>query len=353
MNRPNKKINILELSKDNLVSWLAGHNIAAYRAAQILQWIYLRQADTFDEMTDIAKEIRALLGGHFMIERLNKQKVETSRDGSCKYLFKLVDGRAIESVLIPERDHFTLCISSQVGCAFDCQFCLTAKCGFERNLTKAEIVAQVRDIRQDVADSKPLTNLVFMGMGEPLANYTNLVEAIYSITDNHAGLGFSNRRVTVSTAGLASKISSLGRDTKVNLAVSLNATDNKTRDMLMPINRKYPIEKLLEACRRYPLPRGRRITFEYVLLKGINDSLEDARILAQLLRRIKAKINLIPFNPHKGCKYDCPAESTIHGFQEILIKNNYTAIIRHSKGKDIGAACGQLAGNLGELGIGY
>ena len=344
---------MLELSKASIVRWLESRQIKSYRADQILKWIYLRQTDRFEQMTDIAKEIRLLLDDHFMIIRLQSENIETSKDGSRKYLFKLKDGKYIESVLIPERDHYTLCISTQVGCAQNCRFCLTASGGLQRNLTKAEIVSQVRDVKNDLQDSMPLSNLVFMGMGEPLANYKNLVAAIEVITDSSLGLGFAGRRITVSTAGLLPRMADLGRDTRVNLAVSLNATDNATRSSLMPINRKFPIEKLLEACRHFPLRGGRRITFEYVLLKGINDSVEDARRLAGLLRPIKAKINLIPFNSHPGCRYDRPDEDSILRFQKILIDKNYTVMIRQSKGQDISAACGQLAVRHGARGTGH
>jgi 23S rRNA (adenine2503-C2)-methyltransferase len=337
-----KKADILEFSRDELVSWLAERRIAAYRADQIQKWIYLRQADGFEVMTDISQEIRRLLSQHFVINRLEAKQIETSRDGSRKFLFKLNDGKYIESVLIPEKDHYTLCVSSQVGCAQGCLFCLTATGGFERNLTRAEIIAQVRDIKNELDDPGRLTNIVFMGMGEPLANYKNLTSAIAVITDTDAGLRFASRRVTVSTAGLVPKLAALGRDTRVNLAISLNATDNKTRSMLMPLNRKYPLEKLLVACRQYCPAPGRRITFEYILIKGINDSEDDARRLAKLLRSIRCKINLIPFNPHEGCDFDRPAEAVIQAFYDILFAKNYTVIIRRSKGLDISAACGQL-----------
>ena len=343
MKSSNERINILELSKERLASWLDDQGIASYRANQILKWIYLRQADRFDLMTDIAKDIRSLLEEQFTIGRLQIENIETSTDGSRKYLFKLADAKYIESVLIPERDHYTLCISSQVGCAQNCRFCLTASGGFQRNLSKAEIVSQVRDIKNDLKDSTLLSNLVFMGMGEPLANYENLVAAIELITDNSLGLGFAARRVTVSTAGLVSRLADLGRDTRVNLAVSLNAADNATRSRLMPINRKFPIEKLLKACEHFPLRGGRRITIEYVLLKDVNDSVKDAERLARLLRPIKSKINLIPFNAHEGCRYQRPGEDTILRFQKVLIDHNYTVMIRQSKGQDISAACGQLA----------
>ena len=336
------KADILEFGRDEIVSWLADRKIASYRADQILKWIYLRQADGFDVMTDLSKDIRSVLSQHFTIGRLDVEQVETSRDGSAKYLFKLHDGKRIESVLIPERDHYTLCVSSQVGCAQDCRFCLTAAGGFERNLSRGEIVAQVRDIKKNLDDEKRLTNIVFMGMGEPLANYKNLVSAIGILTDNDVGLRFASRRVTVSTAGLVPKITALGRDTRVNLAVSLNATDNKTRNRLMPINRKYPLEKLMEACRQYLPAPGRRITFEYILIKGINDSVDDAERLAKLLRPIRCKVNLIPLNTYEGCDFERPAEAVIQAFYDILFAKNYTVIIRRSKGQDISAACGQL-----------
>ncbi len=352
LTEPMKK-NILEFSGDQLRSWLAEREIAAYRADQIQKWVYLRQADSFDDMTDISKDIRALLSQHFVIGRLEAEKIETSRDGSCKFLFKLVDGKYIESVLIPEKNHFTLCISSQAGCAQGCRFCLTAAGGFERNLSRGEIVAQARDIKKDLGDQKHLTNIVFMGMGEPLANYKNLVSAIGALTDNDAGLRFASRRVTVSTAGLVPYISALGRDTRVNLAVSLNATDNKTRNRLMPINRKYPLEKLMEACRQYLPAPGRRITFEYILIKGINDSIDDAKRLAKLLQSIRCKVNLIPFNIYEGCAFERPAEAVIQAFYDILFAQNYTVIIRRSKGQDISAACGQLkARSVGTEGSG-
>lgn len=339
------KTDIKELTRDDLILWLKLRDIKPYRANQILKWVYLQQTDTFDVMTDIKKEIRERLSHHFSIKRLEKARIETSQDGTKKYLFKLGDGKYIESVLIPEKDHYTLCISSQVGCAQGCRFCLTARAGFARNLTKGEIIAQVRDVAYDIGDSKRLTNIVMMGMGEPLINYSNVVGAINTLTDSDVGLGFSSRRLTVSTAGFVPKLSALGRETSVNLAISLNATENKTRDMLMPINRNYPIERLLKACANYPLMPRQRITFEYILIKGINDSEEDAKRLVRLLRPIRAKINLIPFNTFKECRFDRSEDSVILNFRDILTKNNYTAIIRHSKGQDISAACGQLSAN--------
>jgi 23S rRNA (adenine2503-C2)-methyltransferase len=335
---------IKELSRDQLVAWLKDQERKPYRAVQILRWIYLHQADTFDEMTDLGKEFRKLLSHNFTINRLEKARIETSQDGSRKYLFRLQDGKHVESVLIPEKDHYTLCISSQVGCTQGCRFCLTAKGGFVRNLSKGEIVAQVRDIARHLDDARRLTNIVLMGMGEPLANYRNVIEAVKTLTDSDTGLGFSGRKITISTAGLVPRLADLGRESTVNLAISLNATDNETRSMLMPINRKYPVEKLLDACAQYPLMPRRKITFEYVLIKGVNDSRQDAERLAALLRPIRAKINLIPFNTYQGCGFERPQEASIQNFRNILTQKNYTVIIRHSKGQDISAACGQLSG---------
>jgi len=339
------KSDIKNLTKEQLIQWLQDRKLDAYRASQILKWIYLRQADDFETMTDLNKPMRALLSDHFTINRLKRIDTQTSQDGTQKYLFKLDDGCLIESVLIPERDHYTLCISSQVGCAQGCKFCLTARQGFIRNLMKGEIIAQVRDVAKDVSSSKPLSNIVLMGMGEPLANYRNVIHAIHIITDNDEGLRCSNRKVTLSTAGLIPKLSNLGKDTKINLAVSLNATDNETRNRLMPINRKYPIEDLIAACKDYPLPPTRRITFEYILIKDVNDSEKDAERLSRLLRPLKAKINLIPINEFEGGEYSRPDEQTIHRFQEILLRHHYTVVIRQSKGRDISAACGQLSGS--------
>ncbi len=336
-------MDIKELGKDRLIVWLKERGMQAYRAAQVFRWIYQRQADSFEMMSDLSKEFRSLLSQEFSIDRLEKADIQISQDGSKKYLFKLTDGNHIESVLIPEKDHYTLCISTQVGCAQDCRFCMTGAGGFVRNLSSGEIIAQVRDIVNDIGeDDMRLSNLVFMGMGEPLANYKNLIESLAIINDGDCGLKFSGRRTTVSTAGLVPKISDLGKDSIVNLAISLNAADNKTRDMLMPINRKYPIETLTDACKNFPLPTRRRITFEYILIKDVNDSVKDAKQLVKLLRGIKAKINLIPFNTHEGSEFKRSDESAIDRFQDILYQSGYTVMIRHSKGQDISAACGQL-----------
>jgi 23S rRNA (adenine2503-C2)-methyltransferase len=330
------------LDRATLKQWLAAAGEAPYRADQILRWIYRDQVDRFEAMTNLKQALRGRLADTFTIGRPHLREHETAGDGTQKFLFEMADGERIESVLIPERDHFTLCVSSQVGCAQDCRFCLTAHGGFRRNLSAGEILSQVRDIRRGLAAPEQLTNIVFMGMGEPLANYRQLIAAIGMLRDNKIGFGFSKRKITVSTAGLVPRMADLGRDTDIGLAVSLNATDNETRSRLMPINRRYPLEMLLEACRRYPLAPQRRITFEYILLEGVNDTPADAHRLADLLRPIRAKINLIPFNAHAGCRYQCPHETTIQAFQRILVDRRYTAIIRQSKGREISAACGQL-----------
>ncbi|MFH1673898.1 MAG: 23S rRNA (adenine(2503)-C(2))-methyltransferase RlmN [Pseudomonadota bacterium] len=335
------KTDIKSFSEAALTDWLNHKGIEPYRAGQILRWVYLRYATSFDHMTDLPKPLRRLLSGHFTIGRLETARIEQSNDGSRKYLFKLEDGNFIESVLIPEKTHWTLCISSQIGCAQRCRFCLTGRGGFVRNLTSAEIINQVWEIQKELKSDMKLTNIVLMGMGEPLANYDNVIAALRVFTSNN-GLQFSNRKVTLSTAGLVPGIEQLGRDITVNLALSLNAADNEKRNFLMPINRKYPLETLVNACKNFPLPPRKRITFEYILMSGVNDSPEDARRLAKLLRPLRAKINLIPFNTFEEGDFKRPAEAAILAFQKILIDNHYTTMIRYSKGTDISAACGQL-----------
>lgn len=351
MNQEKKAFqDIFDFTLSELRNYFTEKNMPAFRANQIHKWLYLHQAESFDEMTDVGKELRTFLKESFSMERLQIADIAHSKDGSSKFLFRLFDGHFIESVLIPEKDHYTLCISSQVGCAQNCRFCMTAKGGFKRNLGTGEIVAQVRDIKQyaekNAGNENPirLSNVVFMGMGEPLANYTPVKKAIEILTDGDCGLKLSKRRVTVSTSGLLSKLSDLGKDTGVNLAVSLNATDEATRSMLMPVNDRYPLKDLLNACKKYPLAPRQKITFEYILMAGVNDSARDAKNLVRALNGIKAKINLIPFNEFPGSEFRRPPEERIHAFLQILLDKGYTAIIRWSKGEDIGAACGQLAG---------
>lgn len=340
----NRCIDIKNYDRQALVQWLEDHGERPFRADQILKWLYVRLADDFEQMTDLSKSFRRLLNDHFTIQRPAIAQTLCSTDGTRKFLFRLADGQTIESVLIPERDHHTLCVSSQVGCAQGCRFCLTGRGGFARNMTAGEIVGQVWEIRKRLDDPARLTNLVFMGMGEPLANYDHLITAIRILTNSDWGMKLASRRVTVSTSGLVPRIVPLGRDTRINLAVSLNAVDDETRSRLMPINGKYGLDALLEACRRYPMPTGRKITFEYILFKDVNDSPLHAHRLAKLLAPLKAKINLIPFNPYPGSAFERPSEGRIQAFQDILIGRHFTSVVRYSKGLDIMAACGQLRG---------
>ena len=344
------KTDIKNLSRDQLSSWLKERDIAPYRAVQIFNWIYVKQLDDFEGMTNLKKDARILLDRHFTIPRLEISAMEASQDGCKKFLFTLADGNKIESVLIPERTHETLCISSQVGCAQGCRFCMTAKIGFVRNLTPGEIIAQVRDVKHLLGPENRLTNIVFMGMGEPLANYDAVLAAIQILISTDAGLNLSYRKITISTAGLVPKIKALEREIPIQLAVSLNATDDATRSKLMPINRRYPLDVLLAACKAFPLPPRRKITFEYILIHGVNDSPGNAHQLADLLSPQWAKINLIPFNPHPGCDFRRPSDDAVLEFQSILLSRRFTTNIRLSKGADISAACGQLHANHANMG---
>jgi len=342
MNFP--KINIKSLGRDELQAKLVELGLKKYRSDQILTWIYTHYARSFEEMTNIAKAEQSLLSSVFYLPVPMVVATETSQDGTQKFLFELKDRHTIESVLIPDEDRQTLCISSQVGCQQACRFCLTGSSGFTRNLQAFEIVDQVLEVSRLVKQEKRsrLTNIVLMGMGEPLANFGEVVKALRVITSDK-GLGISPRRITVSTDGLVPEIENLGKSgTKVNLAVSLNATTDEVRNKIMPVNLRYPIKTLLSACAHYPLEPRRRITFEYVLLKDVNDSAEDAQRLAKLLRGIKSKVNLIPFNPFPGSGFERPNDATVRRFQKILLDNHFTAPVRESRGRDISAACGQL-----------
>lgn len=338
-------VDIKNLTLEELSAFISHLGKEKFRATQIMKWVYQKKAGTFDDMTNLSKDFRESLKSVAFISSLHAIKVEVSRDGTKKYLFQLADGNTIESVLIPDEDRLTLCISSQVGCPLDCGFCLTGSGGFVRNLETSEIVNQICAVQEDLPDDARMTNIVFMGMGEPLLNYNNVLKAL-KIMINGDGLNFSIRKITVSTSGIVPEMLRLGTDTNVNLAVSLNATTDEVRTRLMPVNKKYPLNKLIAACREYPLAPRRRITFEYILIKGINDSLEDARRLARLVKGIPCKINLIPYNEHEGSVFKRPSDEVIRPFQEILQNVGYTALLRTSKGVDISAACGQLRGKL-------
>ena len=336
-----KKVDLKDLDLEETRAYVKKIGLEAYRAKQIRQWIFSHKAKSFEEMINVSKELRNHLNSFCIISQLKIIKTEISLDGTKKFLFELEDSNRIESVLIPERNHYTMCISSQVGCAMGCKFCLTARQGFIRNLRSSEIINQVIQIRQLLDQPDRLTNIVFMGMGEPLANFEAVKKAVNNIISPDT-LNFSRRRVTLSTCGLAPEIERFGKDLPINLAVSLNAGDDKTRNMLMPINKKYPLKKLMETLKHFPLHKGRRITFEYILIRDINDRLSDATNLARLLKNIRAKINLIPFNRYDGSPFEEPDEKRILAFQDELIRKNYTVTIRKSKGADISAACGQL-----------
>jgi 23S rRNA (adenine2503-C2)-methyltransferase len=335
-------IDLKEFTLPELEQLMAAWGQPTFRARQLVKWLY-KGVGAFEDMTDIARPFRAELSRRARISGLEVEQVQAAADGCRKFLFALEDGNLIESVLIPEDGHYTLCLSTQVGCALGCRFCLTARRGLIRNLTAGEIVNQVLAVRRELPDGLPLTNLVFMGMGEPLANFPALVRAL-AVISAPWGLNFSSRRLTVSTAGLAPFIPRLGLAARANLTVSLNAADDETRSRIMPINRRYPLEELMSACRAFPLPRHRRITFAYVLLHGINDAPDQARQLARLLRGWRAKINLIPFNRHPRLPYEPPPAARTLEFQDILREANYTVLIRESRGQEINAACGQLAG---------
>ena len=324
-------------------AWAVSQGLKPYQGRQIRRWLFKRLAGSFEEMTDLLKPLRKELQEKVLISLLENVETQVSGDGTKKYLFRLRDGHFIESVLIPEEDHYTICISSQAGCAMGCLFCSTARQGLKRNLNASEIVDQVIQVRGSMDSPERLTNIVLMGMGEPLANYDAVVRAVGNLIGSD-GMNFSSRKLTISTCGLVPQIKRLGRDITVNLAVSLNASDDKTRSLLMPINRTYPLARLISALKDFPLPNRRMLTFEYILIKGINDSAEDAQSLAGLLSGLRSKINLIPLNPFPGSDMSCPDMEDILRFQAILIKNHFTVIIRKSRGSDISAACGQLSG---------
>jgi 23S rRNA (adenine2503-C2)-methyltransferase len=346
---------IQDLGRTELESWCAEHGEVPYRARQVLAWVHRHGATRFEDMANLPKALRGRLADDFCIGRLEPTTVALASDGTRKLLFHLPAGAepvrppaAIESVLIPQvdrpegaRDRLTLCISSQAGCGMGCGFCATARMGLLRNLATAEIVGQVR-AGQGLAAPERLTNVVLMGMGEPLANYDAVLAALEILTAEW-GYSISPRRITVSTVGLAPAIPRFIAETRVNLAVSLHAPTDHQRERLVPVNRRYPLAALLAACREVPLPRRKRITFEYVMLAGENDADRDARALVRLLHGLRAKVNLIHFNPFPDAGFTPSAPGRVHRFQAILRQHGLSATIRESRGQDIQAACGQLA----------
>ena len=313
-----------------------------YRGRQLASWIYRKGVLDLDAMSDLPKDFRALVAERAEIALPEVERVTPSLDGSRKIVFRLHDGGRVSAVLMPDDDRLTLCLSTQVGCGFGCAFCLTGTMGLDRNLDASEIVAQLLAANALSPDQR-VTHMVFMGMGEPLANYAAVVQAIRIFTDARLGFGYSPRRITVSTVGLVPAIDRLGReDLKVNLAISLHGATDGARGRLMPINRSFALAALMAAVKRYPLAPRQRVFFEYVLLDGVNDSDDDARELARLLRGVRAKVNLIPFNDWDTSTFRRPPLTRIHVFQKILLDAGMTTTVRWSKGEDIGAACGQL-----------
>jgi len=342
--------NLIGLSRDGLKAALAEAGLEPFRAAQIWQWIYWHGVTDFGRMTNIAKKTRDRLADQFVIERPSIVTEQRSVDGTRKWLLRFADGNEAETVNIPETDRGSVCVSSQVGCTLTCTFCHTGTQPLVRNLTPDEVVGQFMVARDSYGEwptptadaQRMLSNIVMMGMGEPLYNFDNVVTALKIVMDDQ-GIALSRRRITLSTSGVVPMIPKVGEALDVNLAVSLHAVNDEIRDTLVPINRKWPIAELLKACADYPGARNsRRITFEYAMLKGVNDSDADARELVRILKPIHAKVNLIPFNPWPGAPYECSSNNRIHRFAEIVNDGGLSAPVRTPRGRDISAACGQL-----------
>ena len=343
-------VNLLGLDARRLQSYCAGLGEKPFRAKQLMRWIHHAGVDEFSAMTNMSKSLRDALAREAVIAAPRVLRDTTAADGTRKWLLDVGTGNAIESVFIPEEKRGTLCISSQAGCALECSFCSTGRQGFNRNLTAEEIIGQLwianKSLGRGVSEDRPISNVVMMGMGEPLANFENVVTAMRLMLDDHA-YGLSRRRVTLSTAGLVPGIDRLREECPVSLAVSLHAPHDALRDELVPINRKYPIKVLLAACQRYieVAPRG-YVMFEYVMLSGVNDSVDQARALAALVKGVPCKVNLIPFNPFPGIQYQRSSPEAIDRFREVLMHAGLIATVRKTRGEDIDAACGQLAGQV-------
>jgi 23S rRNA (adenine2503-C2)-methyltransferase len=340
--------NLVGLARDELTAEMAAIGAEPFRARQLWHWIYHRGACDFAAMTSLAKDFRAQLAERYVVARPATSRALTSADGTRKWLLRFGDGQEVECVHIPEEDRGTLCVSSQVGCTLTCKFCHTGTQRLVRNLDASEIVGQVMMARDALGewpspqDDRQLTNLVLMGMGEPLYNYENVATALKIVMDNE-GLSISRRKITLSTAGVVPMIERCGAELGVNLAISLHAVNDELRDQLVPLNKKYPIADLMAACRTYPgSSNARRITFEYVMLKGVNDSPAEARALVRLLAGVPAKVNLIPFNPWPGAPFECSSDAAIAAFSDIVFNAGYSSPVRTPRGRDILAACGQL-----------
>lgn len=339
-----KPVNLHTLTFTEITELVALMGEKPFRARQIMSWLYRYYAHDFESMTSISKIFRKRLADEYILTCMVPSEIVKSEEGTEKFLFPLSDGAAIESVLIPDGGRLTLCISTQAGCRMGCRFCMTGKSGYKRNLTPDEIVGQLLAIKR-LKGIKGKINLVFMGMGEPLENYDNLKKALDILMD-HYGLCYSPRKITVSTAGIIPGIKRLGRDTGVNLTVSVGAPDEDIRTRLMPVNKKYPLNMLMDTLKLYPLAPRQRITFAYTLIHGINDSQSHALKFARMINGINSKVNLIAFNPYPGCEFQSPSRENLERFQSILIKQNLTVMIRESRGGDIDAACGQLHAHM-------
>jgi 23S rRNA (adenine2503-C2)-methyltransferase len=338
------RVNLVGLFPSELEGLAVELGASRYRGRQLATWIYRKSVFDLEAMTDLPKDFRARLADVAVADVPEPERLTPSQDGSRKVVFLLSGGGRVSSVVMPDDDRTTLCLSTQVGCGFACRFCLTGVMGLERNLTAAEIVGQVLAANRLLqGEGRRATHLVFMGMGEPLANYAALVQALRILTDAKLGIGYSPRRITVSTVGLVPGIDKLGREgLRVNLAISLHATTDDVRERLMPVNRSFDLATLMAAVKRYPLAPRQRVFFEYVMLEDVNDTTDDAHRLARLLRGVKAKVNLIPFNDWEDAPFRRPPLARILAFQSILLDTGITTTVRWSKGEDIGAACGQL-----------
>jgi 23S rRNA (adenine2503-C2)-methyltransferase len=336
------RTNVADLELAELEHALEALGHPRFHARQIFQWVYKRGITEFAQMSDLGRDLRVQLAAAFTIATPEVVRSERSEDGTAKFLLRLSDGRQIESVFIPDTPSMTFCISTQVGCAMKCGFCLTGKMGIDRNLTAGEIAGQVRVLARELAMLDARFNIVLMGMGEPLHNYDATMKALRILADEH-GLAMSGRRITLSTVGVLPALERLATEPFMpNLAISLHATTEEQRDRLVPINRKYGLKELLDACRRFPLKRRERITFEYVMLRDVNDTPEDARRLVRLLNGIKGKVNLLPLNEAAGIPFERPSDETVNRFARILSDHGVTVSVRKSRGRDIRAACGQL-----------
>ena len=343
---PDGRVDLKSLDRAGLEAWMVSRGEKPFRALQVYKWLWQRGVRDFEAMSNISREARKALSEAASISWLETATVQESRDGTKKFLWRTYDGHFIESVLIPDPDHpggprLTLCVSSQVGCAMACSFCLTGDLGLKRHLTPSEIANQPLQVSQTLAPGERITNLVFMGMGEPLHNYDNLLVALRNLLDGD-GQNYSHRKITVSTVGLVPAMRRLADELPVNLAVSMNATTEEQRRHVMPLTRKYSLEELMQTCRELPLPAGKRITFEYVMMAGFNDSLDDARRLMRLLSGIKAKVNLIPYNENPQRDIKRPSPETVKAFQHHLVSRGLHCSVRTTRGIDISAACGQL-----------